>query len=359
MKVKEQIPLEIGERTLANGLTLLAVRKRGTSTFAAGLMLDVDMRDETADQAGLANLVGECLDEGTAKRSSLELADRLDQLGGAMEANASGAGVQCPAEVSEKAVRLLAEVVSEAAFPAREVRRVQQEVLAEIQADTEDPRAVASLRFRKKVYGKHPYSRPARGTLQSVAALGPAALRKFHKRNFVPERGYVAACGPDEVEQTLDMLERVFRRLKGSRPARAPLAAPTMPSGTTDVHVAMKREQVHVFLGHPGIRRVDPDFYALSVMDHILGTGPGFTSRIARRLRDEMGLCYSVDAAITTSAREEPGCFAAYIGTSPEHRQSAVDGFPRRAPAHPRHAAEPAGAGGRAGVPHGELRVAA
>lgn len=321
------VALEIGERQLDNGLTLLAVRNPGVSTFAGGLMLDVDMRDEEPAQAGLAYLVGECLDEGTSKNTSLQLADRLDQIGGTMEVNSAGAGVQCPAEESRKATGLLAEVVFNATFPAREVRRVQQEVLAEIQADTEDPRTVASLRFRKKVYGKHPYGRPARGTGKAIAAHDPAALRRFHRRMFVPERGYAAACGPDKVERTLDMMEKCFGKQRGTRPLRKNPSPPVMPAETSDLHLPMKREQVHVFLGHPGIRRVDPDFYALSVMDHILGTGPGFTSRIARKLRDEMGLCYSVDAAITSSAREEPGCFAAYIGTSPEHRQRAIDGF--------------------------------
>jgi zinc protease len=89
----------------------------------------------------------------------------------------------------------------------------------------------------------------------------------------------------------------------------------------------MEREQVHVFLGHPGIRRTHPDYYALSVMDHVLGTGPGFTSRISKRLRDDKGLCYTVNAAISTSAGEEPGCFSAYIGTSSEHRAEAITGF--------------------------------
>jgi len=89
----------------------------------------------------------------------------------------------------------------------------------------------------------------------------------------------------------------------------------------------MAREQVHIYLGHLGIRRTHPDFYVLSVMDHVLGTGPGFTSRCSRKLRDELGLCYAVSAGITPSAGEEPGTFTAYIGTSPEHRQKAVDGF--------------------------------
>jgi len=324
---KNGIHIEIQERVLPNGLTLLAVRNPGVSTFAAGLMLDVDLRDERAGEQGLAYLVGECLDEGTRKYSALELADQVDRIGGSLEASASGAGVNCPAESSRKAVSLLAEVAFGATFPAREVRRVQQEVLSEIKTAADDPRAVAGERFRKKVYGKHPYARPVRGTKQTIGGFKPADLRRFHRRLFVPDRGYVAACGPDDPAKTLAMLERVFAGFKGQRPERKACPAPAMPKQTSDHHVHMKREQVHVFVGHPGIRRTDPDFYALSVMDHILGTGPGFTSRIARGLRDEQGLCYTVDAAITPSAREEPGCFSAYIGTSPDHRQRAIDGF--------------------------------
>ena len=90
--------------------------------------------------------------------------------------------------------------------------------------------------------------------------------------------------------------------------------------------ITMPREQVHVFLGHPGIRRDDPDFYKLSVMDHVLGTGPGFTDRISRKLRDEQGLCYTVSASITSSAGLEPGHFSAYIGTSPQNVARAIEG---------------------------------
>ena len=89
----------------------------------------------------------------------------------------------------------------------------------------------------------------------------------------------------------------------------------------------MDKAQVQVFLGHPGITRFDEDFYALRVMDHILGSGPGFTSRISRKLRDEQGLCYAVGAGITSSAGREPGMFTAYLGTSPGQEAQAIDGF--------------------------------
>jgi zinc protease len=80
-------------------------------------------------------------------------------------------------------------------------------------------------------------------------------------------------------------------------------------------------------LGHLGVERLDPDFEELVVLDHVLGSGPGLSSRIAHRLRDELGLAYTVHASITSSAGMLPGTFSAYIGTSPEHVRTAVAGF--------------------------------
>jgi zinc protease len=233
----------------------------------------------------------------------------------------------CPVTAHKQATDLLREMVLEPSFPGREVRRVQTEILTEIKSDQDDPRTVAARRFRKEIYQKHPLGRPPQGTAQSVASFKPKHLREFHDTWFRPDRGYIAASGPFEPEETLDRLERTFKRFRGTGPDHAPMPSVELPEVGSDVHLPMAREQVHVFLGHIGIRRTHPDFYVLSVMDHILGTGPGFTSRCSRKLRDEMGLCYAVSAGITPSAGEEPGTFTAYIGTSPEHRQSAVDRF--------------------------------
>jgi zinc protease len=291
------IQLEIDERQLENGLTLLAVQNPGVETFAAGVVLDVDRRDEAKGEEGLANLLGDCLEEGTKRLTAVQLAEAIDSLGGTLSGSASGGSMHCPATETRKMLRLLAEVT------------------------------VASHRFRQEVYGSHPFGRPIRGTLRSVARFGPKDLRRFHRRWFRPTGGYIAAAGPEPPEQTLDMLAKIFSGLDDKPVEHQRPQPPAMSEKVRDIHLPMKREQVHVYLGHPGVRRQNPDFYSLLVMDHILGTGPGFTSRISKRLRDEDGLCYSVHASITSSAGEEPGCFTAYIGTSAEHRQKATRGF--------------------------------
>ena len=162
--MSRKIELDIGERILPSGLTLLAVRNPGVETFAAGALLDVDMKEERTGEEGLANLVGDMLDEGTKKRTGLELAATVEGLGSALDGSSSGGSVHCPAEQTEKSLALLFEMVNEPAFPKRELERVKDEILTEIAAEAEEPRSVAAQRFRKLVYGPHPYARPGRGT---------------------------------------------------------------------------------------------------------------------------------------------------------------------------------------------------
>lgn len=321
------INLDIAELQLDSGLTLLAVHNPGVATFACAVSLDVRSGDEPSDCSGLANLVGDCLDEGTEDHDGLGLAAAVESIGATLEGNARGGIVMCPAEVMKGGTDLLREVVLRPTFPGKEVRRVQGEVLTEILADEDDPRAVAGRRFRAEVYGEHPLGRPTNGTRQSVSALRPKDLRAFHAEFFRPANGYVAAAGPEEPEKMLALLKKTFAGFRGKSPKHPPMPVVDLPTRSRDLHVPMAREQVHVYLGHVGVRRTHPEFYVLSVMDHVLGTGPGFTSRCSRRLRDEQGLCYAVSAGITPSAGEEPGMFTAYIGTSPEHRQQAIDGF--------------------------------
>ena len=135
-------------------------------------------------------------------------------------------------------------------------------------------------------------------------------------------------CGDVDARAVKRELDRRLRRWNSgalllTQPPQFPPRAPRVAAFTA------KRQQVHVYLGHLGIARNDPDYAALVVMDHILGTGPGFTNRIARILRDELGLAYSVNASIHGTAGILPGMFTAYIGTSPQHVTTAVQGFLR------------------------------
>jgi zinc protease len=92
---------------------------------------------------------------------------------------------------------------------------------------------------------------------------------------------------------------------------------------TTDPTAA----QTHVYIGHLGVKRDDPDYYALLVMDNVLGVGPGFTDRLSSTLRDRQGLAYTVNASISSTATEQPGQFVGYIGTFADKYSWVREGF--------------------------------
>jgi zinc protease len=167
------------------------------------------------------------------------------------------------------------------------------------------------------IYGKHPLGRPAAGRAKTVAALTPADCAAFHRQLFVPNNTLLALVGDFDREQVMEEIKRLTAGWK-----KAPVPQPQLPpvekpeKFTQKILTMPGAVQLHFYLGHPGIRRTNPDYYKLLVMDYVLGTGPGFTDRLSARLRDREGLGYTVTGNITSSATEEPGVFTCYIGTA-------------------------------------------
>src|SRR5207244_2620743 len=111
-----------------------------------------------------------------------------------------------------------------------------------------------------------------------------------------------------------------------------PIDFPTYPKPVRQTEkrqkfINMPAQQLNIYLGHLGVTRTNPDYYALQILDTILGGGAGFTARIPQRLRDELGLAYTTFASITMTAGIDPGRFIAFIGTSPENMKLATEGL--------------------------------
>jgi len=324
---KKPVKLDIQRRTLPNGLELMALQSTVAPTVAIVASVELTQLHEPADKSGIVHLLGEAVEEGTQRYSGVELAELVEGYGGYLSVGGSGAIVQMAADDAEVAADILGEVILRPTFPAQGVRRAKDLTIADIHADLDDPRTVAGTAYRAKVYGEHPFARQSKGTIESVTSITAAEIRKFHAKWYTPDNTVIAGSGDVPTGEMLDLLEKTFRSWKGQSPEVPKPAEPVDPQKPTHTHLAEDRAQVQIFLGHLGIRRKDPDFYVLRVMDHVLGSGPGFTSRIARKLRDEQGLCYAVSAGITPSAALERGTFTCYIGTSPGQEEQSIRGF--------------------------------
>ncbi len=315
----------------SNGLTAILVENRTLPSVSMNLAVLAGARTDPEEFAGTAVMASRLLDEGTTHRTSLEIADAIESVGGSIDCDGSHDRTTVHLSVLGKDVDLgldlVSDIVRNAVFSPERIEHERQRLLSEIRSAQDRPQVVAGWEFNELVYRGHPLHRPAHGYPDSIRRIRRANIEAFHADCFVPGKTVVSVVGDFEHDEMRRRLEAAL----GPWPAGGTAAVQAPPlSRQRDVRrrfLPVSSEQAHVYFGHLGIRRRDPDFYALQVLDTILGAGAGLTARIPRVLRDEQGLAYSTFASITGSAGVEPGKFIAYIGTSPENVPRAVAGF--------------------------------
>lgn len=321
-----EVPVERFE--LSCGATLLVSTRAGAPVTAIQVHVRGGPSHDPADKHGVSYMTGLLADQGTQRYSEEEINNLLEPAGGELTGDGSGLSGTIVSDQWPLLVDVLSDVLTAPKFPAAKVARQKQRLLDRLLIERDDPRVQGGRLFRQLVYGEHWLGRPAYGTLESVERIEPRDLRAHHRACWVGRRAVIAVCGDVEPEAVRKHFERALRDW---RPG-APLVPkrPVFPPRAIRVGAFhADRQQVHLFLGHLGILRKNPDYPALVVMDHVLGSGPGFTNRVSRHLRDELGLAYSVSANIHGSAGLLPGTFTAYIGTSPQHVETALHGFLR------------------------------
>jgi zinc protease len=303
---------------LPNGLVLLLLENHRLPIVTAEASVRHTHLLEPEEKAGVAALVGYLLDEGTAKHSGPEIAELIENAGGTLSMSSSGGGIRVLSPQRSLALGLLFECLSKPAFPKEAFARQKEHLLADIDDRETRPDARARMVFRESVYGKHPLGRPDLGQRKSVEKLTPDDCAAFHRQVFLPNNSVVAIVGDFDTQQVTDEIKRLTADWKKVELPRLQLPAVEKPAQFTEKILTMPRAaQLAFYMGHVGIRRNNPDYFKLLVMDYVLGTGPGFTDRLSARMRDRQGLAYTVQANISSSASEEPGVFTCYVGTAP------------------------------------------
>jgi len=332
-------PTEIGLRrsltvhshSLSNGLKILLVENPSLPTVSITGSVLAGARYDPESKAGLAIMASRLLDEGTESRTSLEIADAIESVGGAIETDGSFERIIATASVLNKDIdlglELLSDLLMRPVFPQEYVDKEKERTLAEIVSAQDRPQVVAGWAFNELVYQDHPLHRPSHGYPSTVVALTRNDLIDFHRRYFVPNNVILSIVGDFRVPELLPKIENAFGSWE-NKPVEFPAYPPPLrQAGKRSKFITMPAQQLNIYLGHLGVARTNPDYYALQVLDTILGGGAGFTARIPQRLRDELGLAYTTFASITMTAGLDPGRFIAFIGTSPENMKLAIDGL--------------------------------
>jgi len=322
---------DVHSHVLSNGLKVLLVENPSLPTVSLNASVLAGARYDSESKAGVAIMASRLLDEGTETRTSFEIADAIESVGGAIEADGSFERVVVSAGVLTKDIdlglELLADLLIRPIFPQEYVDKEKERTLAEITSAQDRPQIVAGWAFNELVYQDHPLHRPSHGYPQTVERIERADLIDFHRKYFAPNNVVLSVVGDFRVSDVLPKIKNVL----GAWPAK-PIVFSTYPqpirqTGKRTKFIQMPAHQLNIYLGHLGVTRSNPDYYALQVLDTILGGGAGFTARIPQRLRDELGLAYTTFASITMTAGLDPGRFVAFIGTSPENMKLATEGL--------------------------------
>jgi zinc protease len=292
-----------------NGLTVLVVEQHALPIVQIQALVKTGSVQDLPEKAGLANLTAGLLDEGTTTRNATQLAEQIEFVGGALEAKATHdfttASTQVLAKDTELGFELLADILLHPSFPEPELERVRTLILGEIIAQKDDPGAVAGKAFSQLVFTGHPYSWPVNGTEETLPAISRADVQTFHAREYLPNQTILSVVGDVTVEQARTLIDKHFGSWpKGPEPART-AATPASIDKPVVKLIDKELSQTTLVLGHVGISRTNPDFYAVTVMNYILGAG-GFSSRLMDSIRDKQGLAYGVMSQFEPRAAAGP-----------------------------------------------------
>jgi len=323
--------LHFKKEVLANGLRLLISEDHQLPLVTVDAFVLAGSDQNPLDKPGLSALVSRLLDEGTQTYTAQELSGLIETTGGSLstfcEQELSGTTLFGGAGSLELSLHLTDEILRRPLFPEEGFQREQQKVLSRLRSMLDDPQVVASNRLQQQIYAGTPLKDPVLGTPESIENLKIDEIKEFHRERYSPENSIIVIVGAVDTDTALRKCEDRFAGWQNSsfRPLEFP--SPSRQTQPVTDEYSMEKEQLTILLGHLGVARENPDFHALQLLDVILGSGPGFTSRIPRQLRDEQGLAYSTYSSITGSSGRYPGRFVAAITTSPGNRQQALDGL--------------------------------
>lgn len=303
--------MTISKSTLKNGVTVVTHRMDAVETVSLGIWVRVGTRYEPVEINGVSHLLEHMAFKGTKRRNALQISEEIEAVGGHLNAYTSREVTAYHATVLKEdvtlAVDVLADILQNSTFDQEELERERAVVLQEIGQALDTPEDVIFDHFQATAFPDQPMGRPVLGPAEIVAAMSRDALMTYMATHYTGPHMIVSAAGRLDHDRLVTEIERQFNTI-GSGTSQQP--APTSYQGG-DKREARPLEQAHLLLGFSGVGFHDPDYYPLAVASMILGGG--MSSRLFQKIREELGLAYSIYSY--ASSYEDGGLFSVYAGT--------------------------------------------
>ncbi len=316
---------DLRRTVLANGLTVLSESMPGVRSVALGAWVRAASLHESPEKMGISHMLEHMVFKGTPTRSAKELALALETLGGSLDAYTAREHTAYQAKVLDEhlpqAADVLADLIFRPVLRASDLKLERKVVLEEINTVDDTPDDLVFELHNSQLWGNHPYGYSILGTRETVNALDPGDLRALHERAYHPDQIVVSAAGNVEHDALIDTLESTGWASvpRGGLPQlRSPAPIVQAPGA---VHFERDTAQTHIVIGSAAFPHADPRRYAMSLIGMLFGGG--MSSRLFQRIREELGLAYSVYSF--QSFHEDSGVHGVYVGTTPDSARATVD----------------------------------
>lgn len=318
--------LDVKKTQLPNGLIVLHSENHNLPIVMVTLIVKAGQMHEPEEKAGTANLVAELLTEGTKSRSSKDISEQVDFIGASLDASAGADFTTLSLSVLKKDLgkgfELFADVLLKPGFPENELGRVRERIKGFLRQQEEDPSFLAGRAFKREIFGRHPYGRLTEGSPMTLDLIARDDLIRYHADYYLPNNSILSISGDLTSDELSSLLaEHLGGWEIGGLPEKRALAVEDRRMKTV-IKIDKDLTQANIILGHVGISRENPDYYAVSVMNYILGGG-GFSSRLMQSIRDKMGLAYDVHSYFASF--KESGQFQVGVQTKNESASVAIE----------------------------------
>lgn len=309
-------PAEIQKLTLKNGLRLLVKEDPRLPLVSMAAVFRGGLLAETRETNGINRLYSSTILKGTKSRTAEQIAETIENVGGSIDSdsgnNSFNVGVEVMSPDLDLGVELLADVLLNPTFPAREVELEKSTQLAGIKADDEQITSVARNLVRENLFGEHPYALRNLGFPDTVEGLDSAKLAEFHKTYAVARNGVISVFGDVKADKVVKLFEKYFSAMPEGELAFQSVPAPKPKEAFTPALANMDKQQAVLMIGYQGASVDDPNRVALELIG---SASSDLGSRFFNRIREQMGLAYFVGANQFTGLA--PGAFVFYLGTDP------------------------------------------
>ena len=300
--------------TLPNGLRIATRHMPGLHSATLGVWISAGGRNERVEQNGIAHFLEHMAFKGTARRSALQIAEAIEDVGGFINAYTSRDATAYYARVLDADVDLAFDVISDIVlnpvFDPREIEVERGVILQEIGQALDTPDDVIFDWLQEAAYPDQAMGRTILGPAERVGNFKRADLSRFVAENYGPGQMVIAAAGNVDHDRIAGLAERAF----GSLPAIAQKSREEARWHGLEVRHVKSLEQAHFALALEGPGYMAPDFYAAQIFSSALGGG--MSSRLFQKIREERGLCYTIFAQ--SGFHDDTGMLTIYAGTGAE-----------------------------------------